>query len=425
MRKLAISILVANILVTTIFWYTHSGALLLEGGAGLYIALGRLAGLYAELAILTQLILIGRVRFVERAYGFDKLNNLHRKVGYWIGGTVILHPLLLLTGYSMEHGVNAWVQLLDFLNNYEDVGNAVAGLALLIAIVIISLPYFRKLFKYETWHILHLPVYLVVALVFGHQVNTASVSSGRAFYYWYAINLAVFAILLFYRFLVPVIMYRRHKFVVEKLVPETPTVTSVYISGDNMSAFKYEAGQYIHVWFLRGTFMQGLWQPHPFSISKAYDGKSIRLSIKNVGDYTSTIKDLKPGTKVLIEGPFGRFTQRASSRRKFLLIAGGIGITPIRSLMEELHTSDADTILLFSARSEEELALKSELETFKGAKQYLVGPMSEERIKSAAPDYAEREIYVCGPPVMMNALVANFRAWGVQKNQIHFEKFGY
>ncbi|HEY4514971.1 MAG TPA: ferredoxin reductase family protein, partial [Candidatus Paceibacterota bacterium] len=362
-------------------------------------------------------------------------NNLHRKVGYWLGGLVILHPLLLTLGYAREHGVGFYAQFLDFLSHYEDVANALIGLILLFTVVIISLPWIRRMMRYETWHVLHLPIYLVVALVFGHQVNTASVSYGLAFYYWYAINFAVFGALIFYRFLSPLIAYRKHHFKVERLIQESPTVTSVYITGDRMGEFKFEAGQYIHVWFLRDKLLQGLWQPHPFSLSQGYNGKNIRLSIKNSGDYTSTIKDLRPGTKVLVEGPFGRFIRKAAFRSKFLFIAGGIGITPIRAMIEELHLSKTDAVLFYGARTIEELVFKNELDKFDARKHYILsaetgagyesGYVDEEKLRRLCGDYANREIYICGPVPMMMSLVVLLRDLGVPRDQIHHEKFGY
>jgi hypothetical protein len=98
-------------------------------------------------------------------------------------------------------------------------------------------------------------------------------------------------------------------------------VYSVYITGKNLEKFKFNPGQYLHVSFLT----KGLWAPHPFSISQAHNGRTIRISVKNSGDHTSRINTLKAGTKVFLEGPFGRFTPAVAKTNKYLFIAGGIG----------------------------------------------------------------------------------------------------
>ncbi len=430
-----------NLAVIAGFWWRGSGELFFSPQPGMIlIAFGRLAGLVAMYSILVMLILISRLSFVEKAYGFDKLNKLHRGLGYGIGAGIISHPLLLVLGYSMAGKVSLYDQLQEFLLGYEDVLLALVGLCLLLGAVVISLPWIRKKLKYETWRVGHLVMYLAIGLLFGHQTKSGDISYGSGYYYWLALSYTVFGSVLVYRFARPFWVFSRHRFVIEKVVSETPNVASVYISGRNMEAFRFEAGQYVVVTFLTRGFLQ----PHPFSLSQAYNGRHIRLSIKNSGDFTSKIKALRPGTRVLVEGPLGRFTEAAAvtpmaltpgvAGRKYLFIAGGIGITPIRSMVESLSGKN-DLTLIYGNKSVPEIALGQELSGLgvrvhhvlsdQVVPGYLGGRVDMEKIKALVPDFAERDIYVCGPPPMMFAIVRALKAAKVPKPQIHFEQFSY
>ena len=174
-------------------------------------------------------------------------------------------------------------------------------------------------------------------------------------------------------------------------------------------------------------FLQrGMWHSHPFSFSTAPNGEAIRFTVKSLGDFTGDLGSLRVGTRVMIDGPLGRFTEAAAAGDRFLLIAGGIGITPIRALAESLAPR-RDVVLCYAARSEEDLVLRSELESLPISRHYFVG---SDRLTSGAldervPDWREREIYLCGPAPMMASLISQFIAAGVPRRAIHFERFAY
>ncbi len=422
----------ANAAAIALFWWQGSSGLLVHpyDGSAL-IAFGRLAGLLTEFFILIELILISRISLIEKTYGFDVLNQLHRWIGYGLLGGIIFHPLMIAGGYASANGVSLTAQFFDFFLHWENVALAAIGLIVLVIVAIISLPIIRKKLKYETWHVTHLLMYVAIGLALGHQMENGDVSRHAAFYYWFALNFSVFGGLLAYRFIAPLIRFYQHRFVVEKIVQETPNVYSVYITGRNMDHFKFDPGQYIHASFL----MRGLWQPHPFSLSKAANGAHIRISIKALGDYTKRIQDLQPGISVIIEGPFGRFTEHTARHDKYLLIAGGIGITPIRALVESLSHKQKDVILLYGNRTPTDLVFKNELEKMAMKYHYVLsetvspefesGHIDEAKIARLVPDIRERDIYVCGPKAMMDAILAIAKKLNIPHSQIHYEKFSY
>ncbi len=415
----------ANLAVILFFWRQSSWNILTGPVAGgIYIALGRLFGLLGEYFLLIQLLLIGRVPPVEQSYSFDRLNRLHRWLGYGLLLFLPGHPLFLTLGYSRLNHAGLWPQFLDFIFNWEDTLKALLGLALLLAVGLISLPAVRRRLRYETWHGAHLLMYLVLALIFGHQIESGDVSRGGAMIYWLILNVSVFGLFLLYHFLQPLYSYSRHRFRVARVVPESRDVVSVYISGRDLDSFRFRAGQFANLFFLA----PGFWQPHPFSFSAAPDGRTLRFSIKASGDFTARVGNLPSGAPVLLDGPLGGFTAPETAARKYLFLAGGIGITPIRALIESLAGRDADMVLFYANRSPETLVFDQELRKFPVRLRTFFDSRGEriDRVALASvPDLTEREIYICGPAPMLKAMRALLRELGAPRPRVHFEKFDY
>lgn len=214
---------------------------------------------------------------------------------------------------------------------------------------------------------------------------------------------------------------------------EAPDIFSVYLKGKNLGQYKFHPGQFANLTFLQ----KGMWFTHPFSFSSAPNGNFLRFSIKTSGDFTDKIGQIKPNTKVIIDGPLGIFTLNSAKKNKFLFLAGGIGITPLLALAEQLNEQKADVILLYGCKTEKDTAFKQELSAL-NLKQYIIlsqesplvedflsGRITGEKIKKLVPDFLEREVYLCGPEAMMKAVLADLKTLGFPKQQIHFEKFDY
>jgi ferredoxin-NADP reductase len=215
---------------------------------------------------------------------------------------------------------------------------------------------------------------------------------------------------------------------------EARGVFSVYISGRNLRDFEAEAGQFLIWRFLDG---KRWWQAHPFSISAVPDGRQLRITVKNIGDFSRGVHSLKPGTPVLVEGPFGKFIQRPANP-KVLLIAGGIGITPIRPLAEEMAADGFDVQLLYRAHDQGDIVFRREIDqlaahhgvriayllTQAGSRPAPRASWFEPKaLQRLVPDIAERVAYVCGPPGMMDVVIRSLRTLGVPSDQIRTEDF--
>jgi predicted ferric reductase len=186
---------------------------------------------------------------------------------------------------------------------------------------------------------------------------------------------------------------------------------SLEVGGVRLDRLRARAGQFF-IW--RFLSRRHWWEAHPFSLSAAPDGRRLRITVKDLGDHTRSLRDVEPGTRVVAEGPFGGF---GPTGRGVALIAGGIGITPVRALLEDMP---GDVVVVYRVAREEDLILRSELDELAHV-HYVVGgaPLSPERLLELVPDLAARDVFVCGPPAMTEAV----RATGVPRRQVYVERF--
>ena len=422
-------------------WYFNNSAA--QAGSffsdriGLAMAFGRLAGIVAALGVMGQLLLISRVKWLEALFGLDRLTRFHHTAGIIIPLALLVHPPLIVWHHAMRTGNGFMTQYLTLLG-WEDILAAACGEFLIITAMLLSLPFARRRLSYEAWHSAHLGAYFGLALSIGHQFSLGGDLSAELPYFawiWYALYAFVLANLAWGRVLKPLWVYRGRKFIVEKIVPETTEVESIWITGRDMALLPAEAGQFAMLRFWAPGFKL---QAHPFSISRPPDGKYLRFSIKKSGDFTASVHNsLKPGTPVIIDGPHGVFTEKKCLGDKALLIAGGIGITPLRSLGEKLRASGKDCVLLYANRAQKDIVFRRELEELEDLGGFTVyhilnadhewpgekGNIDADRIKRLVPDFAERDAFLCGPPPMMTALKAALISLGVSKTRIHSEVF--
>jgi len=423
--------------ITLFFWFRGSGTLITSLEIPLVVlAIGRLMGLTGVLLILLQLLLIGRIKWIERLWGHDKLAHVHHKNGRYLVVCLILHFVLILVSHAMLGKINIGLQFERFLLDYDDVALAFIALVLFIVIAITSIYISKLKLKYETWYFVHLLTYVAILLAYGHQLKVGGDFYQKTFaLFWISMYVFVSLNFVWYRFLRSTLFFLKHGFTIDRVVAESGDVTSIYITGRNLESFTREGGQFV---ILRFLDKKRFWQAHPFSLSQSKSHNTLRVSVKNSGDFTSEISKLVPGTKVFIDGPHGVFTMLSSTRTKLLCIAGGIGITPIRSLIEESDTR-FDSILLYSNGKVSDIVFRKELEDLSKTRKLQIhhfitdqepppawantGRINSVAVQKLVPDISEREIFLCGPVVFMNAMKEILSELGVDKKYIHFEKF--
>ncbi|MFF5984242.1 ferric reductase-like transmembrane domain-containing protein [Streptomyces olindensis] len=416
------AVLLANAVVVTVFFVQAGFA------SNALIVLGRLTGLFGALLMAFQLLLVARLPWFDRRIGMDRLTSWHRWTGFSVLWLLLAHAVFIVFGYAQASSLDPVNQLVDLAETVEGVLRAIVALAVIIVVGAVSARYARRRLAYETWHFIHLYTYVAVVLAFTHQVaaGTTFTSSAVAQAYWYGVWGVALASVFTGRLVLPLWRNLRHRLRVTAVVPENDDVVSVYITGRDLDRLPARAGQFF-LW--RFLTKDRWWQANPFSLSAAPDGRTLRLTAKRAGDGSAALRHLKVGTRVFAEGPYGAFTTLHRTRPDALLIAGGVGVTPIRALLEELH---GHAVVIYRVATDRDAVLYDELRDLavaRGAELHLVtGPpvpdrLAPDELARLVPDIAGRDVYLCGPPPMMNAVLGSLRELGVPGPQIHFERF--
>ncbi|MFD4415316.1 MULTISPECIES: ferric reductase-like transmembrane domain-containing protein [unclassified Streptomyces] len=416
------ALLATNAVVVTVFFVQAGFA------SNALIVVGRLAGLYGALLMAFQLLLIARLPWLDRRIGMDRLTSWHRWVGFGLLWTLLGHAVFIIFGYAQPSSAGPVDELVELATTVEGVLRAIVALTLILVIGAVSARFARRRLAYETWHFIHLYAYVAVVLAFTHQVaaGTTFTSSSAATAYWWGLWGMALGSVFLGRVVLPVWRNLRHQLRVSAVVPESDHVVSVYITGRDLDRLPARAGQFF-LW--RFLTKDRWWQANPFSLSAAPDGRGLRLTAKTAGDGTAALRHLRVGTRVFAEGPYGAFTTLHRTRPDTLLIAGGVGITPIRALLEELY---GHVVLIYRVATDRDAVLLEELQELadvRGAELHLVtGPATPDKLAPRelarlVPDVAERDVFVCGPPGMTGAVLRTLRDLGVPKQQIHAERF--
>jgi ferredoxin-NADP reductase/DMSO/TMAO reductase YedYZ heme-binding membrane subunit len=442
----ALSALWLGLLLVTYWWTAGGGVQDLASPADGLTSAGRLTGLLAADLLLVQVVLMARVPVLEHAFGQDRLAVIHRLVGLTSFNLMLGHIVLITWGYAAGSLTATPGTLWDLVWNYPGMLLATAGTLCLFLVVGTSIRAARRRIRYESWHLLHLYAYLGVGLALPHQLWTGQefLGSPAATAYWWTLWCVAAGAILLWRVALPLWRNARHGLRVTSVVPEAPDVVSVYLSGKRLGQLRAEPGQFFTWRFLTG---KGWTRANPYSLSAAPDGRSLRITVKDLGDGSAALASLRPGTRALVEGPYGRLSPRARTRRKVALIGAGVGMTPLRALAEGLPYAPGDAVLLQRFRDEPLFA--SELDVIARERGLRVVPLPGPRrsdhswlgrssgdegldgvddltaLRHWVPDLAERDVFVCGPEPWVASVRRTAAAAGLPSDQFHVETFGW
>jgi predicted ferric reductase len=386
------------------------------------ITLGRVAGLVAGLLMACQFLLIARLPWLDERLGMDRLTAYHRWTGMSLMWALLAHVVLIVAGYAEHDAHDVISEVFVLSDNFTGVFLAIIAFLLVVVVGATSARVARKRLPYETWHAIHLLTYAIVGLAFTHQfISGTTLASTGGRIYWILLWGTAIGVLITGRLIRPLLRNRRYQLRVAGVVAESPNVVSVYISGRNLHELPARAGQF----FVWRFLAKGMWhRANPFSLSAAPDGRYLRLTAKAVGTASAALRDLKPGTRVYAEGPYGAFTTANQVHPHALLIAGGVGVTPIRALLEEIR---GHVVVLYRVRDERDAVLLNEIRNLAPVVRVLSGPsngqFSPEALRYMVPDVWARDVFVCGPAAMTNAVLSSMRALKVPDRQVHAEKF--
>ncbi|WP_327011160.1 ferredoxin reductase family protein [Dactylosporangium sp. NBC_01737] len=435
---------VLSLLVVAALWAGNGGVQqVVGGGAGALSAAGRLTGLLGSDLLLLQVLLMARIPLVERAFGQDRLARWHRWTGFGSLHLMLAHVLLITLGYAAAADANAFAELWDMVVDYPGMLLATAGTVLLVVVAVTSMRAARRRLRYESWHLLHLYAYLGVGLALPHQLWTGAdfLASPLSTVYWWTLYAAAAGAVLVYRIGLPVWRNARHRLTVSHVVAEGPGLTSVYLTGRRLDELPVRAGQFLQWRFLDGP---GWSRSHPYSLSATPHTGILRITVKDLGDGSARVAGLAPGTRALVEGPYGRLTGATYTGGPVVMLACGIGVTPLLALLGELPYGFGEATLIYRSRSAAEVAFRGELDWLarqRGVRVvHLHGPRADRpswlphdlagagdvtALRRLAPRIAGAQVYVCGPDAWTEAARAAARGAGVPARRVHTEQFAW
>jgi len=392
---------------------------------------------YAGLAMMgLQFGLTARFRYVTDPWGEDVIYHFHRQISLVAVGLVVAHPLILFAVRP---------ELLALLNSIQAPWRArfaAVSIYSLIALVIMALWRAKLNINYEVWHLTHIVLALVaVAAGLLHMI-------GWGFYLgdpwkcalWIGLTIFWIGLLLYVRIVKPLFILRR-PYHVSEVRKERGDTTTLVMQPDGHAGFRFRPGQF--GWLtLRGSPFKITGHPFSFSSSaEAVDGR-VEMTIRNLGDFTSAIDKVPVGQRVYIDGPYGAFTI-GNPADMHVLIAGGVGITPMTSMIRTL-ADRGDTrpvILLYGSKDWQSITFREELETLKARLNLTVvhvladpppgwagerGFITAEVFKRhLPPPYADHEYFICGPNVMMDAIEAALGQMKVPMSKYHSERYSF
>lgn len=422
--------------------YPLSGGMAeVSGWGGIVSAFGILAGLVGTDFVLVMLVLAARVPLLDRTIGHDRAIAVHRQLGKPALYLILAHAVLLVVGYAMEIDVDVWSETVQLWNT-PDMPLAFIATGLFIAVVVTSLVAVRRRFSYEGWHLVHLLSYVAVGTAVPHQLTVGGVlAQGTAQrVYWIALYVVAIGSIVTYRVLEPIISTIRHQVSVAGVEHVAPGVVSVHLRGRDLRALDSAGGQFF-VWrfWTRRTW----WHAHPISLSSMPTDSSARITVRDLGAGSRALASVPVGTRVSLEGPYGLFTDGARTSRRLAVMAAGVGITPVRALLEHAEFAPGEARVLVRASSADESYLWREVAQIVADKGGRLFAMTGSRsrtghgwmpqadadrgvtLTSVFPELLDSDLYICGPSAWLDLVVDEALAAGLPPEQIHAERFDW
>ena len=429
-------------------YITPQDALLAAGFGGLLVAtwpllvaangpgtplvgiLAHVSGMLAGYGVLLLLVMMSRAPLLERDLGADVLARWHSRAGPAVVGLVMVHALTAILAVADARQVDVLTGTGQVLG-MPWLPSATVGTLLMLVVAGLSVRAARRRISHERWHGMHLLMYVAVALGFAHQLAGPDLAGHRWLQVLWALAYChVFGLVLTHRVLTPLRQANRHRMRVAEVRPEGPGVVSIIIEGQHLDELQAESGQFFRWRFLTPDHWS---TAHPFSLSAAPRPDRLRLTVKELGDGSRRLQALDVGTWVVTEGPYGAVTAGRRNRANVLLIAGGVGITPMRALFETMPVAPGqDLLLLYFARTDDDVLFRHELEALAKDQsrrvRFIVGdgtPLSADLLHQLVPALRDRDVYFCGPPGMAIATRHALTTAQLPAEQFHEERFGF
>lgn len=378
-----------------------------------------------------QFLFSGRFTAVAPEFGMDNITQFHKEMGIISFLFILAHPIILLIDHP------PFLAYLDFRVIPLRTFALLLASAALVGIMVVSL--WRKYFElsYERWRLIHgILGFLIIGVGLGHAYHVSHYMEPA----WKKVILGLFVgfsvYLLAYTRLIRPQKNKNKVFKVVDVKAEEDSCYTLTLEASYGKRVVFKPGQFF--WITIGDTPFSL-QQHPFSVSSSTEDENISFTIKALGDFTNTIKNIKKGEKAFLEGPFGSFVPKKN--RNLFLLMGGIGVTPAMSMIRTIkdRKSKEEIILLYGNKNEHDVPFKSELEHLSEETNLKVVHIPEEPegewdgesgfldsalIKKYLPeDPSAYDYFICGPGPFMDIAEIALRDLDLDWRTIYAERF--
>ncbi|MEO3858172.1 ferredoxin reductase family protein [Acrocarpospora sp. B8E8] len=382
--------------------------------------------------------------WVEQSWGHDLLAHRHRLLGYWSFWLMMAHVVLFAVSRAGDdRGEGPLRALYRLFVGASWMLLTSLGTFMIIVVVVTSIRVVRKRIRYESWHLIHLYAYLGMALAFPHQIF-----DGTHFHdlwtqaFWWAMLLIALITTLIYRVYYPLRRSLRHRLHVAEVRRETPGVSSIVMEGRDLDRLRAKSGQFFIWRFLGGP---GWTRGHLYTISAAPHPEKLRITIQAIGDGSGRATMIKPGTRVMIEGPYGTLTEDVRRHPRMVVIAAGVGITPFTGILADARYEPGEVTVIYRVSGIHNAIHLEELEELaqrRGIALHLLigsrrapgswfpdgtpsGRTDTRALTLLAPGIAGSDVFVCGPRKWNDLVRDSLKAAGVSKHDIHLEDYSW
>lgn len=429
-----------SVALAVTLWLSSGGAATVVDVASVVTAAGIVAGLVATDLVLVMIVLAARIPWIDRTVGHDHALAVHRSLGKPVLYLLLTHGALITVGYALADGVDPVAETVSIFGGIADAPLAYLSLLLFVVVVVSSLVVVRRRWPYEAWHVVHLLTYAAVLVALPHQLSAGSVMATgtpqRA--YWIALYALAVGSIGWFRFVRPTVVSLRHRVRVVDVVEIAPGVVSIHLAGHDLDRLGVRGGQY-GIW--RFWSAATWWHAHPVSFSAMPTRDAARITVRDLGAGSARLGRLRRGTRVSLEGPYGLFTDDARTKPYLAVIASGIGITPVRTLVDSATLRPGEATVLLRASDASQAYLWDEVVELGRRSGTAVYSMVGHRpshgstwrsaeavargvtLRTVFPHLDESDLYVCGPPAWSDLVVRDARAEGVPEHRIHLERF--
>lgn len=398
----------------------------------------------AMMVFYVQFPLAGRLKHIALFANIDWGMSQHKKMGQWLGIIFLMHPLLIIAPRFLVSFDDGMYSLISIITAPQMLTGIIAWVGLMVW-VLLAVFKNRLSIPYETWRFTHMLGFVAIAIL--ATTHITSVGSHGQFanwfnWLWWGLCALSVGVVLYNYFVKPLIL-RAQPFEFLEAKPVSSSDWQLTIKAPEKSNFDFEPGQFVWI----NTSASGGVKDHPFSIASARSSlPQLSFVIRNLGDYTSKLNDLKVSQKVYVDGPYGSMSLGDAKRAKaIVLIAGGAGIGPMLSLIRGLADQDdpRPVRLIYGNNHFDQMVLQDEIhaleESMPDFKQQLVcmedsdqhgvyqGVIDQTVITEVLGDIAIQDwtVFLCGPKPMIAAGKEHLKKIKVPGRNIHYEQLSF